>query len=833
MSVLTNWTFRQAPYQQQQSQSLLYSSFLREAWYNATPERHSHQIHIDLMYNDLIPDPFVNDNELNISWVSDLTWEYRCLFDVSVSQRQAYLVFDQLDTEAEVELNNEVIAQSDNAFHKHVVAVNLTLKNDLIVKLKSGVELGKKLENEFGRCECWNGDCSRVYVRKPQFQYGWDWGPKLITCGFGKIELVTENYVDDLFIRYKLNEALDQAHLWFEVESILFTPVVRATIEISLGEEVIDVIELDQVDPQMNISYVLEDVQLWWPIKHGKPNLYNIKLFYKDKLMSCKFIGFRKIELVTTPDDYGSSFYFKINDKPIQMIGSNWIPSHSFISQVTKQDYQEYVDLIIDSNQNMIRVWGGGHYESDEFYQLCDLYGIIIWQDFMFACGIYPYEPILQSVQEEIKNQVKRLRNFASIVFYVGNNEDYQIADALKLDKNNVSQFPAKPIYEDIIPVVLTTFANQVAYRFGSPYSDDVHSSYDLRFGDSHQWDVWHGRRLPYQAWPQLSARFISEFGMLSLPEYSTLSKYITGENQLYPDSNLINFHTKPINKGNLGYYIWSNFNKPESLNLQDWIYLTQLMQSEAVSLAFRYWRRQWNQFQCGGVLVWQLNDCWPSVSWSVVDFEKVPKLSYYGMKRELKEVSVAGYRAEEEEEEEEKGGVFAGQTVFQESRVKFDMWGFGNVCNLTLIVEFYNSDGDFVDEYKQNGIDFEGNKVNTIMSGATFDQLKKNTIVYLKLSKDNIMVARSSDWPQPLKKLNWEKLTSNLQIDIEYQGSGQFQLSTNKPVKALQLYFESARRYRFSDNGIDLFPGDPQVIQVIDLQEEEIDKIKYRYLNY
>lgn len=154
--------------------------------------------------------------------------------------------------------------------------------------------------------------------------------------------------------------------------------------------------------------------------------------------MSCKFIGFRKIELVTTPDDYGSSFYFKINDKPIQMIGSNWIPSHSFISQVTKQDYQEYVDLIIDSNQNMIRVWGGGHYESDEFYQLCDLYGIIIWQDFMFACGIYPYEPILQLVQEEIKNQVKRLRNFASIVFYVGNNEDYQIADALKLTRTTL-----------------------------------------------------------------------------------------------------------------------------------------------------------------------------------------------------------------------------------------------------------------------------------------------------------------------------------------------------------------------------------------------------------
>ncbi|KAI5960697.1 mndB [Candida margitis] len=824
MSVLTNWAFRQSSPQQH-----LFSPFAIDTWYNATPHQQSHQVHIDLMYNDLIPNPFVNDNELNVSWVSDLTWEYRCLFDIP-TQQEAYLIFEQLDTEAVVVLNSDVILQSKNAFQKHKVAVNLSRENELVVRLNSGVEMGKRLESKYGSRECWNGDCSRVYVRKPQFQYGWDWGPKLITCGFSKAVLVTGNYVDDFFIRYELSEDLNKAYVWFEVASILITPVGQAKIEVSLDEEIVGVIYIDRVDSAMNISYVLEDVRLWYPVKQGEPNLYNVRLFYNDKLAIAKSVGFRKVDLVTTLDVYGSSFYFKINNKPIQMVGSNWIPSHSFVSQVTKQDYQDYVDLVLGSNQNMIRVWGGGQFENDEFYQLCDVNGILVWQDFMFACGVYPFEPIHQSVRKEIEYQVARLRNFASIVIYTGNNEDYQIADALKLNVGNITQFPAKSIYEELIPSILANMNTQVAYRFGSPYSDGKHSSYDSQYGDSHQWDVWHGRKLPYQSWPQLTARFVSEFGMLALPSYSLLGNYITDDKELRPDSNMINFHTKPSNKENLAQYVWSNFNKPQTYDLNDWIYLTQLMQSEAVSLAFRYWRRKWEHFQCGGALVWQLNDCWPSVSWSVVDFDKVPKLSYYGMKRELNEVSIAGYRSIGTEE----GDGFAGQTVLQESKLTFDVWGFGNVSNLTLIIEFYNSSGDFVDGYKQNDIALEENKVNTIFASATFDQLHRETIVYLRLSKDNVTVARSSDWPQPLKRLNWSKLTSKLQITTQYIGSGELQVSTNKPVKGLQLYFDNARTYRFSDNGIDLFPGDPQIIQVSDFQDDgAMGEIKYRYLSY
>ncbi|KAI5948745.1 mndB [Candida theae] len=843
MCVLTNWTFRQAPIQQHHHHPA--TSLGAVTWYNSVPHEPAHQIHVDLLYNNLIPNPFMDKNELNVSWVSELTWEYRCLFDALDTHENedqsefAYLLLDQLDTDAEVELNDKVVLQSTNAFQKHRISVNLSSHNELKVRLKSGMELGKKLESKYGAHECWNGDCSRVYVRKPQFQYGWDWGPRLITCGFNEIVLVTSNYIEDLYIRYELNEKLNVAYVWFEVESILLAPVVQARIEIELNEKTIGVVEVNRVRSRMNISHVLENIQLWSPFRHGEPTLYSIKVFFDDELMISKTVGFRKVELITESDTTGSSFYFKVNNKPIQMLGSNWIPPHSFTSKVTQQDYETYIGYVVDSNQNMIRVWGGGQYEKDIFYQLCDARGILVWQDFMFACGIYPNEPFANSIKPEVEYQVKRLRNFASVVIYAGNNEDYQIADALNLDTNNSSQFPAKYIYEDVIPQVLDnlTSRKQVAYRFGSPYSDSLHSSYDLRFGDSHQWDVWHGRELPYQSWRQLSARFISEFGMLALPSYSTFHKYITNVSELYPDSEMIDFHTRAANKENLHHYVWSNLNKPKELDLQNWIYLTQLMQSEAVSFAFRYWRRKWDQFQVGGVLVWQLNDCWPSVSWSVIGFDQVPKLSYYGMKRELSEVSVAGYRSVV------GGGVgdgaavavaVAGQSVLQEPEVLLDVWGFGGGKGLTLSVQLYNVDGVLVDEIEQRDVAFEENHVNAILTGATFVHLKVDTIVYLRLLKEDVTLARSSDWPQPLKNLNWEKLTSDLQIELRYLGLGEYRASTNKPVKGLQLYFDTVETdYTFSDNGIDLFPGDPQILEVVNLQEEDVEKVKYRYLHY
>ncbi|KAI5950835.1 mndB [Candida jiufengensis] len=836
MSALTTWQFKQSEWH--------INSTIPQigTWYNAKPHQKSHQIHIDLLYNDLIIDPFVDNYELNVSWVGEVKWEYKTLFDSVTTE--GYLVLDQLDNNVDVYLNQELILHSENSFQKHLVGpLQFLKKNELKLVLDSGFGKGKQLESKFGAKECWNGDCSRVYVRKPQYQYGWDWGPTLLSCGFNEILVVNDSFVEDFFVKYDLNEELNVAYLRFEISSLLVQNWT-GKIEILNDQVLVDEVSIKDVQRYLTINHILHDVELWWPIKHGKQNIYTFKLYFGNKSMMMKTTGFRKVELINNPDKYGESFYFKINNESIQMIGSNWIPPHSFISTMTKQDYNQYLKLFVDSNQNMIRVWGGGNYESKEFYNICDELGILVWQDFMFACGIYPYEPLTapaRSIEKEIEDTLKRLRNHPSIIIYVGNNEDYQIADALKLDQNNHTEFPAKMIYEELIPSKISQLTNQVVYRPGSPYSSKNMSSYNTSYGDSHQWEVWHGSRQPYQNWDNLTARFISEFGTLSLPSYNLLNHYITDKQELTPDSNIIKFHTRAANKKNLPYYVWSNFNKPDNLDLKTWIYLTQIMQSEAIELAFRIWRNKWVDFQCGGILVWQFNDCYPSVSWSIVEFGGSPKLSYYGMKRELADVVIAGYRYEEEIKFESSGK----QVILSndENQFKFDVWGFGNTLqNLTLKLNFYNGDGIIIHEYVKDKITFRKNEVNNILIGYSFNKenimIKNDTIMSLNLiSSKGEVIARSSNWPNYLKDLEWSKLTKDLKITHKYMSNNQIKLSTNKPVKKLQIYFDSNHgeeiNYIFSDNGIDLFPNDDQVITIFEFNETDLKYLKIKYLDY
>ncbi|KAI5963489.1 mndB [Candida pseudojiufengensis] len=848
MSQLTEWQFRQVtPHINSTIPNL-------KTWYLSKPNSLSHQIHLDLLYNDLILDPFVNDNELIVNWISEVKWEYKTLFESSVNTtiNQGYLILNQLDNDVKVILNNDIILQSENSFHKHIIGpINFTTNtNELRLILDSGFARGKELETKSGSKPCWNGDCSRLYVRKPQYQYGWDWGPTLLTCGFDEILVVFEPFVEDFFIRYKFNNELNIAFLNFEINTLIIGQFKfkLGKMEIFKNNQYFETLQFNKFDKFTNISYILNDVELWWPRKYGRQNLYTFKLYLNEKLMITKTTGFRKIEIITESDEFGESFYFKINNKSIQMIGSNWIPPNSFISNMTIEDYIYYLDLVVDSNQNMIRVWGGGNYENDEFYKICDELGILVWHDFMFACGIYPYESFIinnnektvNSIEKEIIDVLKKLRNHPSIIIYVGNNEDYQIADSLKIDQNNKTSFPAKSIYEEIIPFQISELTNNVIYRFGSPYSGTNISSYDINYGDSHQWNVWHGSKQPYQNWNNLTTRFTSEFGMLSLPSYNLLKTYITDPLELKPNSKMIKFHTKANNKENLPYYVWMNFNKPEDLDLKRWIYLTQIMQSESIELAFRYWKQKWFQNQCGGILVWQLNDCYPSISWSIIGFDQIPKLSYYGMKRELKDIVIGSRRYEGENI---LSNTLEGQLILSNSKnvLKFDVWGIGNnVTNSTLKMDFYTSEGYLFHQLEINYIDLKDNEVKNILQNHVFEKFnfKNDTIVSLRLitSKDEV-VARSSNWPNYLKNLNWLVLTNNLNLTYQYLKNGKFKISTNKPLKKLQLYFEDHNKneidYIFNDNGIDLFPNDDQIIQVFNFNENDLKFLKLRYLDF
>ena len=808
---LTNWQFRQIS-------NHIKSPLISNQWYD-TKNFSSHQIHVDLLYANIIADPFIDDNEIHVQWIGELDWQYRCIFDVpGTSIGNASLIFEGIDTFADIQLNNKSILTTENYFQKHIIPITVNNHNELIITFNSSLKIGQELEQEYGKLQVWNGDSSRVYVRKPQFQYGWDWGPTLNTCGFESIKLITEkDHVNDFFIRYNLNQEMNIAELSIEID-FLFDDYPKS-LEIKIKDDA-DVVIDSIVPTSSTTNYNISNVKLWYPRNQGEQPLYTFSLFVNGMCKTTLKVGFRKIELVQLNDKYGKSFYFKINNIPTQIFGTNWIPAHSFQSQLTDLEYQQWINLIVNGGYNLIRIWGGGQYEKDILYSLCDEVGILIWQDFMFACGIYP-QTIIESVTQEIEDQLIRLRQHCSIVIYAGNNEDYQIAELINLDTNNFTQFPAKHIYEHIIPAKINKLCNLTPYHYGSPYSDHSHKSSNPTIGDLHQWNVWHGTHEPYQNWPQLSGRFVSEFGMLSYPSLNTLAKYIN-ESQLSINSTLLNFHTKAAGKEQLNNYLWNNFPKRKSLEISHYIYLTQLLQSEAMSLAYRYWRQNWKDYKTGGIIMWQLNDCWPSISWSSIDFLKVPKLAYYGVKREILQIGIACRRFQIKQQ------TYKQQNVFEVKQC-LDIWGVGEFSKIDVEIEFYNEHGELYFSKSINSCVFLKNKVNMVAEKLCFDNLNDNSIIYLKLIQNGRTIAQSSDWPQPLKKLSWNQMATN--ITLEYLGEGNFQVSTTKPVKGLELYFDSIDNYLFDDNGIDLFPNDPQIIHVNGFDNLCVSKIRYRHL--
>lgn len=401
--------------------------------------------------------------------------------------------------------------------------------------------------------------------------------------------------------------------------------------------------------------------RLWYPRRYGEQPLYELSatIFKNNQTLdvSRKKFGLRKAKVIqhTLEDAPGTSFIFEINNLPIFCGGSSWIPTHNFQTALDEGIYRDWIRMAADGNQDMLRVWGGGIYEQDAFYEACDELGILVWQDFMFACGNYPANhDFLESVHQEAIANVKRLRHHPCIVLWAGNNEDYQYRESENLeydpdDKNSENwlktSFPARYIYEKLLPDVMKTLSPDTYYHFGSPYGGKT--SGDPTVGDIHQWNMWHGTQEEYQVLDQLSGRFVSEFGMEAYPSMRTLDGVLTGTSkqiERHPQSSTIEFHNKAAGSSRrLALYLAENI-KYDLQPFERYTYCTQLIQSEAISTAFRLWKRLWKgpgREYCAGALVWQMNDCWPGISWSMVDHYLRPKLGYFALKREMASVTI------------------------------------------------------------------------------------------------------------------------------------------------------------------------------------------------
>ena len=497
------------------------------------------------------------------------------------------------------------------------------------------------------------------------FDQGWDWGPKLMTCGPWKpVYLETyESRIADMSVRTFLNLHRTEAEIQVSVD--IEGDADYAEIEIGRNGQIVATATVNITHNSATKSLIVKYPELWWPFTLGPQNLYQVTLTLltskEDSTVldiARKTFGVRKIELVQAPfaDQEGSSFFFRINDTPIFAAGSCWIPADSFLPRTTPEKYRQWIKLARDSNQVMIRVWGGGIYEHDAFYDACDELGVMVWQDFMFACGLYPAYPGMQeSIKAEATQNVKLLRHHPSIVVWCGNNEDYVIPLLTELEYDPdekdpeiilKSSFPARYFYEHLLPDVCKELTPDLPYWPGSPFGGAMVNSHLV--GDIHQWHVWHLEKAPYQDLPRLSGRFASEFGMQAAPCLRTVREFFPPGDTMedgrdYATNEYMLAHNKC--KGGpetLAQYIASNV-PHQTRSLRRYVYDTQLIQSETLSTAYRSWRRLWRgpgREYCAGALVWQLNDCWPVTSWAIADYKLRPKMAYWAVKRENRPIT-------------------------------------------------------------------------------------------------------------------------------------------------------------------------------------------------
>jgi beta-mannosidase len=778
-------------------------------------------VHQDLMAAGQIPDPFYGLNEQAVQWVGERAWLYRCSFDLPPELKLSnatQLCFDGLDTFATVWLNGQQILTSDNMFVPYRQEVGPLLQptnNQLQILFESAFLRGEEREAKYGKLKAWNGVTSRLYVRKAQYHYGWDWGPVLLTAGIWKVVWL-ENFearIADLACPVEVSPDLSQASIAtrLEIETVPGLACTDLLVGLKLRGPDGSVVAEQQVPVKDNVTahtFEIAAPQLWWPHGYGTQPLYRLEATLKaaDQELDHqeKRIGLRRLRLVQEPleNEPGTTFFFEINNTPIFASGANWIPADSFTPRITTERYRTQLQMAVEANMVMLRVWGGGIYEDDRFYDICDELGLLVWQDFMFACGLYPAHAWFQeSVKAEAEAALLRLRHHPALVLWCGNNEDYAIAESFGLfdpafnaDFTQTS-FPARQIYERLLPEVCARLDPTRPYWPGSPYGGT--NSADRTIGDRHTWDVWHGAMADYHHYPKYEGRFVSEFGMEALPALSTVISF-TPESERYSYSRVMEFHNRSEGgQRRLAAYLADNL--PLVSELEDYLYATQFIQSEALSFALHGWRRRWGgpgNYAVAGALVWQLNDCWPVTSWAIIDYDLNPKPAYYALRREMAPITIG---------------------LWDTGQGKATFWG---VSSLKSVIE---------GELRLTTWDLNGNKKGETSQPVTLKpnqasewgelayKAEAELVVNATFSREGGVLARAVLWPEPFKYLK----LPDPGLQVTRLPGDKLQLEVARPAKG--VFLQTDKPVNWSDNMLDLMPGEPQLISAPGLGTAEV----------
>jgi beta-mannosidase len=777
-------------------------------------------VHTDLLDNALIKDPFYRTNEKDLQWIDKVDWEYETtvnLDELYLKNENIELICEGLDTYADLYLNDKKIISADNMFRLWKVNCKSYLKpgeNKFRIYFHSPVNIDLPKYDSMSYPLPASNDLSEigqlgkkaisVFARKAPFHYGWDWGPRFVTSGIWRPiflkawKSATIEYVQ--FIQNSLSKDLAAITAKLTIKSTVNDNIILK-IKNNDDECVNKSIHLKEGLNEITASFQIVNPKLWWPNGLGEPNLYNLETSIekdKNEIDTQKGkIGLRTIVVVQDQDSVGRSFYFKINGKPVFMKGADYIPSDIFLPRVTTADYETIIKSAVDANMNMLRVWGGGIYENDIFYDLCDKNGILLWQDFMFACSMYPGdEHFLENVRQEAIDNVKRLRNHPSIALWCGNNEmedgwnRWGWKSLIPEEKQKEVYAAYSELFLNIIPAVVKEYDGTRFYWPSSPSSDFGRPSLK-ESGDLHYWGVWHGKE-PFESFQNNIGRFISEYGFQSFPEFKTVKSYTTPEDWDIESEVMMSHQRSGI--GNLAIRDYLNMYYKIPKNFESFLYVGQVLQAYGIKMAIEAHRR--NMPYCMGTLFWQIDDCWPVASWSSMDYYKRWKAVHYIAKKsyekliispEIKSDDLSFFIVSDKLEQfsadlNVRALNFNGKELFNKSvPVKIEANGSHSYLKLN--------------KKELTGNEPENNVVIDAQLISGKDIITEN-IIYLKYPKD----------------LSLEKPDIKMNI-VKSIGGYEIELNSNKLAK--DVYLSLDQECFITDNYFDLLPGVTKKIEI------------------
>ncbi|HEX3054468.1 MAG TPA: glycoside hydrolase family 2 protein [Aggregatilineaceae bacterium] len=763
-------------------------------------------VHLDLLRAKQIEDPFYDDNESDLLWIGETDWTYTRRFRVTAEFLQQPTILVRchgLDTLAAVEINGIAVGKADNMFRVWEFDVKRLLQvgeNTISVRFDAPMPYLRAKEAETGVLPGWVGNYRQNgggWLRKEPCNFGWDWGPMVVTSGIWReIELIGfEARLTDVHIEQE-HQANGQIRL--NIHPQVETGGLGVRVEIAYGDTVVARAEQPVGH---DVQVLIEQPKLWWVKGMGEQPLYEVtvQLVGENNQLLDEWqrrIGLRTLSLERHVDEWGESFHFAINGVPFFAKGANWIPADTFAPRLTRTDYEKLIRDAAAANMNMLRAWGGGIYEADDFYELCDEYGIAVWQDFIFACATYPAfdTEFLENVRAEAVDNIRRLRHHPCIALWCGNNELEQGLVGDQWTDQTMSWEDYDKLFNTLLPEVVQAVDPQRAYWPCSPHTSvgDRTNWMSPESGDAHLWGVWHARQ-PFEWYRSCFHRFVSEFGFQSFPEPSTINSMIKAEERNLTSYGMEYRQRSGIGNSTIVHYLLEWFRLPNSYESSIW--LSQILQGMGVKYGVEHWRRQMPRVM--GTVYWQINDCWPAPSWSSIDVDGRWKALHYMARRFYAPLLISGVENME-----------AGTVDIHVTSDKLDP------CDGTVTWELISTTGEVIRK-GQSGVAIgaqQDTMIQTLDLNVDIQRVgQRNLVVKLMLHVNGKVESENLVLFVRPKHLTLVKPGIQVRID---QQQAQIELSAEHPALWVWLSTPGGQA-GFSDNFFHLFPGETKQISI------------------